>query len=272
MPARVGERGETGYFASSIVGWYSQPDLKVSQVERQTGNGAFPVPERDVLYAARTVTLGVSMRASSRDAMVALVDGLLALEGQLVTMEVQDGTLATLATGYVRAAVGDGMHARASSATVTVVCPDPRRYGTAPSVGSMAVAPSSGAGGLTYDGGKLHWPLSWGAQAPTANVCTVHNGGTSTAYPTITVSGSMPGGFVLTDLSSGGQLEYAHPVTWQGVTLDCLGRTASVAGVDVTRHLTSRRFPSVAAGGSMTLCVQAAGTGAVAVEVRDTYI
>lgn len=272
MPAMVGERDETGYFASSIVGWYGHPDLKVTQVERRTGDGAFPVPERDVLYAARTVTIGVTMRAASRGRVLALVEGLLALQGRSLTAEVQDDQRATAATGYARVEVSDGMHAGGATATVTVVCPDPRRYGTVPHTGVMVPPSASGVGGLVWGPSALRWPIDWGPQAASRSLCTTVNDGTATAYPTISVSGSMPRGFAVTDQATGLQLSYRRPVSWQPVVIDCLSRTASVAGVDVTRYLAARHFPSVAPGGSLTLSLAASGSGAATVEVRDTYI
>ena len=61
-------------------------------------------------------------------------------------------------------------------------------------------------------------------------------------------------------------------LTLTPVTLDCLSRTASVAGVDASRLLSARGFPSVPAGGEVTLALTGTGTGTVAVEWRDTYI
>lgn len=272
MPAWVGERAETGYFANSIVGWYSHPDLKVTQTERQSGNGAFDVPGRDVLYAARTVTLGVSMRARSRDAVTSLVDGLLALAGHLVSMEVQDGSAATSATGYLRAEVSDGMHDHGAAATVTVVCPDPRRRSTTPMRGYMVPAAMGALGGLAYSRAHvLAWPLDWGEVPEAANSCTLANRGTATAHPTITLSGTLAAGATVTHAA--GQLAYDMPIQpGAPVVLDCLSRTASCNGVDVTRWLSRRDFPDVPAGGSLRLSLMATGAGACEAEARDTYI
>jgi hypothetical protein len=104
-----------------------------------------------------------------------------------------------------------------------------------------------------------------------ANVATLRNDGTSTAYPIITASGDM-GGLVLTDAATGAQLAWDGHVGAQPVVLDCLSRTASVAGVDASRLLSARGFPSVPAGGEVTLALAATGTGTVCAEWRDTYI
>ena len=119
----------------------------------------------------------------------------------------------------------------------------------------------------------LPWPLSFGAGAiRTGNSCTLTNSGTIPADITINASGYMPGGIAVTDTSTGRQLAYGQTVTWSGLTLDSRTRTASVAGVDVSRSLTSRDFPTVPAGGSVTLSLQASGTGTLTATCHDTYI
>jgi hypothetical protein len=42
--------------------------------------------------------------------------------------------------------------------------------------------------------------------------------------------------------------------------------------VDVTRNVTQRGFPTVPAGGSITLSLSAEGIGTIEVDSRDTYI
>lgn len=56
------------------------------------------------------------------------------------------------------------------------------------------------------------------------------------------------------------------------LVLDSLTRTATVLGVDVTRALTARDFPTVPAQGSATIAANADGTGTATITIRDTYI
>lgn len=143
-----------------------------------------------------------------------------------------------------------------------------------PSIGTLVPSTGSG-GGLVFAGTNhvLQWPLSFGAGAiRTGNVCTLTNSGTMPADVIIKASGNMPEGFAITDISTGKQLAYGQAVTWQPVVLDSRTRTASVAGVDVSRGLTSRDFPTVPAGGSITLSLAASGTGTVTAICHDTYI
>lgn len=119
----------------------------------------------------------------------------------------------------------------------------------------------------------LNWPLSFGSGAVrSGNVCTLTNSGTIPADVVITAAGDMPGGIAVTDTSTGRQLAYGQAVTWSGLTMDSRTRTATVQGVDVSRSLTARGFPTVPAGGSVTLSLQASGTGTVTATCHDTYI
>lgn len=211
------------------------------------------------------------------------VDGdVLSLDAAPVTMG--DGGHDTWCSGYLRTE-WDDRHAPdgALVGSVTVVCPDPHRYSTLAHVGYMTPA-IHGLGGLefgpkpsglggTIATGVLGYPLTYGPAAEGASsACTLTNAGTDVAYPTIVASGSMPGGFAVTDRATGAQVAYGAPVGSQPVAIDCRARTASVNGVDVTRYLTQRHFPRVQPGGGISLALIAEGIGGVAVEVRDTYI
>lgn len=257
---------------TGVKGWFETPQAKVSLSERAGGDGAFPVDPSAVLYSARTVTVGVMAAGPDSDAVAAHRRRLLALAHRIVPIVVRDGAEETQAEGYVEVEWGKVRRTRAQVGTLTVVCPDPRRYGTTPH--RAYLSPGASAGALAWHADAPHgllWPLSFGDGGAVANVATLMNDGTSTAYPTITASGDMDG-LVLTDTSTGAQLAWDGHVGAQPVVLDCLSRTASVAGVDASRLLSARGFPSVPAGGEVTLALSATGSGTVEVEWRDTYI
>ena len=254
-------------------GWYSTPDAKVSSTEMETGDGAHAVRASDVLYSARTVTVNWAASGASRADVIAAANRLLALAHQIVRVRVADSTSDTFCEGYAQVESEPEWREELMTGTLTLVCPDPRRLST--SVRRVQLMPTVGdmGAGLDYgSGGKgLAYPVGYGKVATDArNVATVENRGTSTAYPVITVNGSFPNG-VRIDC---GQLSlaYSQPVGAVPLVLDCRTRTANVGGTDVTRHLTSRGFPTVPAGGSATLSLQSAGSGWVTVECRDTYI
>ena len=264
--------GAPGLHASGLAGWYGTPDGKWDLTERQLGDGAFAIEPSQVAYSSRTVTVdGYALGRTRAEALSSLAP-LGAMAHRLVSIAVDDGVAETYATGALTAEVGKGVRGGAVTFTLTIVCPDPRRYGTTPR--RAYLSPGASAGALAWHADAPHglaWPLSYGGGGAGANVATLRNEGTSTAYPIITASGDMDG-LVITDTATGAQLAWDGHVGAQPVTLDCLSRTASVAGVDASRLLSSRGFPSIPARGEITLALSATGSGTVGVEWRDTYI
>ena len=270
----IGEQAETGLFFSSLDGWYSTPQTKVDSTEYETANGAPRVTDDEVHYAARTVTIGVSVKGNNRDAVRSSIESILGFAQKVITVTVSDTKSETYATGYVAYTSDTHMDSSGATGSLVIVCNDPQRYSTKQSVGTIVPTNLDG-GGLVFNSTthSLMWPLSFGDGAiRTGNSCTIYNNGTIPADITITASGYMPGGIAVTDTSTGRQLAYGQTVTWSGLTLDSRTRTASVAGVDVSRSLTSRDFPTVPAGGSVTLSLQASGTGTLTATCHDTYI
>lgn len=270
----TGSFSEDGLLLESggVEGWYSTPDAKVSMTEMQTGDGAHAVTERDVLYAARTVTVHWASGSRSRSAALSGAEALLSTAHRLVRLRVVDSEQDTFVTGYAQVAVDAGIARKVMSGTLTVVCPDPRRYSTAPR-GARLLPAGASSGGLSFgaDRAGLVLPLSFGeGVGEMGNVATLGNRGTSPAYPVITVTGPVDAGLRLD--WGGGLLSYDDAVRGVPLVLDCLTRTASVGGLDTSRHLTSRGFPAVPAGGSITLSAQMTGSGWAVVEWRDTYI
>lgn len=264
--------GAPGLHASGLAGWYGTPDGKWDLTERQLGDGAFAIEPSQVAYSSRTVTVDGYALGRTRAEAVSSLAPLGAMAHRLVSIAVDDGVAETYATGALTAEVGKGVRGGAVTFTLSIVCPDPRRYGATPH--RAYLSPGAAAGALAWHADAPHgllWPLSFGDGGAVANVATLRNDGTSAAYPVITASGDMAG-LVLTDASTGAQLAWDGHVGVQPVVLDCLSRTASVAGVDASRLLSARGFPSVPAGGEVTLALTATGTGTVCVEWRDTYI
>lgn len=261
--------------SDGITGWDSAPDAKVTSTERQTGNGAHDIRESEILYQSRVVTIGIGAFGRTRDETLAAMKSLSAAQERLVTMRVVDALTDTYCElGYTHVTWDPLYYAGACTGTLTVTFPRPERLSTKSSTASMTPATGNG-GGLVFAGSShvLQWPLSFGEGAlRTGNVCTLTNSGTIPADVIITASGDMPQGLAITSVSTGKQLAYGLGVTWQPVVLDSRTRTASVAGVDVSRGLTSRDFPTVPAGGSITLSLTASGTGTVTATCHDTYI
>lgn len=264
------DRG-AGLFAESLKGWYGTPKAKVEVTERASGDGAHSVPDEAVLYASRVVTIGLAAYGNGRPDVVDAMDALGVMAHRIVDVTVEDGGEVTTAYGYLSSEFDDEPSVDLHRGTVTIVCPDPRRYGTE-RVASIVPTGDAG-GGLLYDDGAgyLLLPVQFAGDAPTGNSATLENMGTSTAYPTITVEGSFPSG--VTIAHAGGELAYPAPIgPGAPLVLDSLTRTATVLGVDVTRALSRRDFPVVEPGGTVTISALAEGTGTVTATVRDTYI
>lgn len=157
--------------------------------------------------------------------------------------------------------------------TLTIVCPDPRRYGTQAHVAYMNPAASSDMGLVYSSSGVLRLPLAYGGEtAAGSGTATIANGGTATAYPVITLHGNI-GHVSIRDVAGTGTLAYRGSASASApVVLDCLSRTASANGVDVTRNLVQRTWPSIPAGGSITLSCTGQGDGYIEVVSHDTYI
>ena len=258
-------------WCETLAGWWGTPEAKVELTERASGDGAHRVADEAILYAARVVTLALTASGASREAVVGLMESVNALAHHIVTIEVADAKGPTRASGYLEVEWEEEAYPGHQRGTITLVCADPRRYGERHT--AFVVPSGTAAGGLAYDATASYvlLPITFYGEAPEGNAATVSNEGTSTDYPTIVVSGVLPGGFAIQH--DGGELAYGAPVgAGTPVVLDCLTRTATVRGVDMTRALTRRDFPSVEPGGSATLSVLAEGDATVTIEVSNTYV
>ena len=181
--------GAPGLHASGLAGWYGTPDGKWDLTERQHGDGAFAIEPSRVAYSSRTVAVdGYALGRTMAEALSSLAP-LGAMTHRLVSIVVDDGVAETYATGALTAEVGKGVRGGAVTFTLTVVCPDPRRYSTQTQTAYMNPAASSDSG-LVYSGsGVLTLPLAYsGETAAGAGTATIANGGTATAYPRRTPS------------------------------------------------------------------------------------
>jgi len=259
-------------FAEKLKGWWSTPQAKVSMTELSQGDGSHAISDPDVLYSSRTVTLDVIARGRRRSEVQEAIESLLWMAHRIVTLRVADASSDTYARGYIEVESGSGKAlGHREELSVTIVCPDPRRYGTE-TLSATLVPGGNSDGGLDLTEERLTWPLAWGESAASHSVATLHNAGTSTAYPTISIRGDISD-VTIAEPATGRELSISGYIGWNPIVLDCLSRTASIGGVDVTRRLGRRDFPSIAPGGDTTLALMCSGTnGSVSVEWHDTYI
>ena len=265
-----------------IEGWYGTPDSKWDLTERSYSDGAFDLVDEDaIIYAARTVTVNVGIVDTSRANVLDRMAEVSGCAHHLVTLRVVDDWSATYVTGYATVeseATWDEHH---NEMQVTIECPDPRRYASEGSSGyqSRVLEPSSISltGGLYYgeDAAGLVYDLTYGdTDGENGNVATLSNGGSATAYPTVTVHGVFDEGFSVL-MTTGGStytVAYSAYVSATPVVLDYRTRNATVGGVSRSRYLTGRGFHGIEPGDSATFNLQAVGDGYAVVVVRDTYI
>lgn len=260
-----------------VSGWWATPDAKWDLTERSSSDGAFPIDEADIVYSARVVTLELFAEGGERANVNAAKERLLAAAHHECTLRIVDGESDTYVTGYATVEdAGGTVDGRRETMTLTLECPDPRRYGTASETVVLDPSQTSLTGGLSYgeDSTGLAYPLTYGEVEGSGNIATVANGGTSTAYPTIVVYGTFDDGFKVS-MSTGGKsyaVEYGNAVTGAPVVLDYGTRTASVGGLDRSRYLTTREFVGIPAGESANLGLYGVGTGWAEATVRDAYV
>lgn len=261
----------------SIEGWWSMPTPKVSVTARGQGDGGHDIAEEDISYASRTVTLHWNANAADRQSLLAMTNRVRRLAHRHVRMRVVDeiedtyceqGYLAvTQQPDYRRGSIADS--------TVTLVFERPERLSTIPHRCQLLPSIESDHVGLSYGPSAkgLAYPLSYGQAATDArNVCTLVNNGSSRAYPTFTVQGPWPNGVQITFPGLDTSIDYAQAVGNVPLVLDSRSRTASIGGLDVSRNLRKRGFPTVPPGGSLSVNLQSVGSGSVNVECRDTFM
>lgn len=253
-----------------IEGWYSAPDLKTQPVERSWGNGAHDVPEPDITYSARTLTIHLDLVSTDRASLLALARTVSASTGRLVRFRVVDEGQDTYVDGYVRPEYGPNWFRQIMTGTLTMVCPRPERLSWLVQRGQMW--PDKGmSGGLSYGpgGAGLAYPVSYGSRTGGRSSLVVTNQGSADAYPVLTLCGDHHGRMVL--YWAGGVLQWSGG-SGASAVFDCRTQTVSMGGVDQSRGLSSRAFPVVRPGESVTLRLVEAGDGWVTCEMRDAYL
>ena len=302
-----GSADAQGLILRSLDGWLDSPGAKVDLTERGNGDGAHDVLASQVRDSARTIEVGYRLLAPDphgRDWLLAEQSIIRRLLHGTVMVRVLDATADAYATGYVDsvdiAETMQNVNHQTVTGQIIVVCPRPEILSTQTQSGQlMPLRPGEGRGGLTYNQSMLRtwwegepnnsvsvlnpdtlagdsgvrYPLTYRKRShPRAeNQMTFTNRGSSPAYPLLRVHGPMPDGVDLVD-SAGQWLRCRQPVAGEPLVLDCRARTATVGGLDVSRMLTSRGFPVVPPGGSVTVTLRTAGDGWVDAEMHDTWM
>ena len=259
-----------------VEGWYDMPDDKTTMTERGQGDGAHDIPVADILYSARVVTLHFIVGAHDRQGVVRLLTQIRRVcAHSKVRFLLRDAGHDCYVTGraILKSSGRYGDDGWLEDNTLTVTCERPEILSDSTLLFQLYPA-STGDNGLRYgdSAAGLQYPLTYGVAATDArNVGTIRNGGTSRAYPVFTVNGSFASVQLMFPGTTLG-LDYSQPVGGTPLVLDCRSRTATMGGLDVSRNLRSRGFPTVPANGSLSVNLQSSGSGWITVESHDTYM
>lgn len=272
-----GDEGDREMILRELDGWSATPESKTETTPRKWGDGDHDISQADIAYGSRTVSISYRLLAANRGRLQELRKRLNGLTHRLVRMRVIDGFEDTYQVGEVLHVLPDkapqNLAAQTESGVVTLLFRRPERLSWL-SQDLQLYPGASSSGGLFYGvkGMGLAYPLSYGADAGSPqSVALLRNAGTATAFPVITITGPMPDGVLLVG-SDGRALQWQGSVGLTPLVLDCRTQTASMGGVDVSRLLIRRGFPSVPPGGTVSIRLMTPGTGWVTVSTRDAYI
>jgi hypothetical protein len=250
---------EGPYRVADITGWEDSPGGRVDDQARANAHGSHDAP---VYATARTVTVeGYCISVEDRATLITALRRAVKLGGAnppgTLTVTFADRTLT--ATGRVARAsnslrnwgvghfgwVGDWW------------CPDPLRYDT---TRTASTALPSDAGGMAFPLFDTSGVLDFGGLSVPGNL-TLDNPGDADTWPTLTVTGPMPGGFELVELATGRRLRWESDVP-SGVAITLTTKTGAVAYDGVPGYdgqLTARQWWPIPAGETRTVQITPLG-------------
>lgn len=263
------------YDNDTLDAWFKLAPVAVKLNKRPNAHGTY-LPDQLFTEEHRTSIVGQYFGATVLDAAQAR-NRLTALfnDGRPVMITVTDDLGATSRVGLVIEASPEWEPDTHFRFTLTIAAADPRRYGTMRDASTGLATPGSG----------LVWPLGtnpaafwdWGTEGATGRTSFTNYGNTST-YPVLLVGegGSLPEGFVITEIETGRQLTYSRSTSGQIVRLDTRTRRVTINGGDVTGGLTRREWFEVPANTTRTYHLAALGAvvGAPRLEISgaDAYL
>ena len=257
------------HWLTNLVGWYGGVGVSGDMPQRALGHGLFP---RTALRTGRDLTLSGSLffrKEEWRDLADRYVSGIL-WDGQFgtLTYTVDGLELSTRVRldGEVKHAVKGFQWI---DFEVPLMAPDPFLY--APPVTAQVSPPGAGVGfswaNGVFPGGGVEW------REGRTTAARIVNEGNADAYPIVTVRGSWPNGFRLTDGRHA--VEYPHAVFDQSpVTVNMRAGSVTVRGADQTHRLTKRQWFKVPPRGALTVRAEqfAPSTGWADITLQSTYI
>lgn len=237
----------------TIPGWYGGGDAKGPVRERAQAPGAWG-RTRDY-RSSLAIAIEGWYQCSSHGQLIerlAEVEGALAL-GTMYTMRVDDGVVPTERQVEVRAVrQTENVRTRWVEYSIDLLATDPVRYADE-IVDSTGLRTDAAPGGLVY---PLVYPLDYGPGPGDSGRAVIENPGRKLSYPMLEITGGLPGGFQLTDLSTGKKLRYERTVVLgTTVHLDSRAQRAwlNIPENDVRPFLTLEQWWAVGPSESRTI-------------------
>lgn len=237
-----------GFHLSKLVGWYDAPAARYDADDRPQGDGKFR--QKRVYRSARVVSVEGSWTGGSVEDAYRAREQLMAAQadGAESSFAVSDvlGVRSSSVSLTTAPTADDGLYQPFFKFAFDVVAPDPVKYGAAQSATTAVPTPSSG---LVWPLGSTSPYFNWGTSGNTGQI-SLTNAGTAQSWPTLTVTGGLSGGFILTWVPTGDQLVYSGAIP-DGSSVNLNSRTgrATMNGAsDVTGFLTISNWWSLAAG------------------------
>lgn len=224
----TGDRPDVGPTYEKLDGWYGVPGVDLGFVKRPNAPGAF-APVQTFPNEAKVSIEGQHF-APSRTSGIEMRHDLAALynDGRPVRAIVADDLMTTEREVMVESVEFPWTIHPDFQFTIDMRAADPKRYGTANSVGTGLATPGTGLDfPLLLPSNEAPNPdlgLDFGEAGVNGRVL-ITNSGTVETVSTFTVTGgSMPDGFALVNVTTGQRITYLGPVA-AGTTLELDSRT-----------------------------------------------
>lgn len=251
----------SGFTISSWSGWWDAAPMRVSVNDRPQADGAFGASNN--WRGARTISVEGSWSGASMVEAYAAMQALAAIQPYGVPSPFRVLEPFSTKTAVVALANGPTLPQELFQPffkwSFDVVAYDPLKYGD----------PVSSSTGVPVSGGGLLFPLGttptafwdFGADGVSGRV-SVSNPGTAAVWPTLTASGGLGAGFVVTNVTTGQSIRFERPIP-EGSVVTINQRTgrATIDGQsDVSIYMTARGFFSIPAEATHQIQFSALGT------------
>jgi hypothetical protein len=236
------------YDNATLDRWYAPPSADIDAVKRPNQHGAYGLgqtflPEHEPIIVGQYYGADPADALAQRERLNAFYN-----DGRSIIMRVNDELGETSRTVWMVEPSTDFRYDFSHFPfDLSLVAPDPRRYGATEVDGDGMPAGSSG---LVWDlgtaGSGLY--LDWGTPGTLGQV-TFTNAGNATTFPRIDVAGAFDAGFRITEIETGRELTFERATgAADVVSFDSRTQRATLDSGDVTGFLTSREWFEIPKG------------------------